>query len=541
MSTMRKTGSFGSAKPLPGQNGYKESQTALLEREAVEMENRLKMLQERMQQQNDADEKLKTTTSGGTRWSGASKKKGSVTSYAKDVQERHKKQSTRDPSKKATAAARRAQREQNSAKGGFNDKDVEQWSVEDVGEWLTSMLLQQHVQNFASNAISGPILLEVSLEDLDYMEVKALAHRKIILKGVEDLRKNKRVTKQLFAPTASLQPSSLSSKDDNNSNNVGRVTPEKEDNVLADRAKVPSKAHWSTLEPLRMKEVTDDDGEGGGGHIVNGADSGGMLDEEAERRAFQEAVMQWRQGTSATEKGGKSLLVNADSGDNGQWSNPFGGDSTAKSSATSAAGMDNNHPDDMVIVSARGHNESYETNPRGASLANGMLDEEKERKEFQAAVEAWRSGEDKPNSKNKDVAEKLAKQMDAMHEQSSAKLKEDQDNMVRKIQKARDELAKAKISLESSNLEIESYDDTDDVIVGYGNAPSNYFGGDSLSPCPSIHDDDEDDALGDSRQLAQSTVEVELIESTVMRGGVGVMPAAQVAYSVDEPSSDDES
>lgn len=106
--------------------------------------------------------------------------------------------------------------------------DVEQWSVEDVGEWLTSMLLQQHVQNFASNAISGPILLEVSLEDLDYMEVKALAHRKIILKGVEDLRKNKRVTKQLFAPAASIQPP-LTSKDDGK---PGRVTPEKESNVL---------------------------------------------------------------------------------------------------------------------------------------------------------------------------------------------------------------------------------------------------------------------------------------------------------------------
>jgi len=489
-----------------------------------------------MQQQNDADEKLKTTTSGGTRWSGASKKKGSVTSYAKDVQERHKKQSMRDPTKKATAAARRAQREQNSAKGGFNDKDVEQWSVEDVGEWLTSMLLQQHVQNFASNAISGPILLEVSLEDLDYMEVKALAHRKIILKGVEDLRKNKRVTKQLFAPAASIQPP-LTSKDDGK---PGRVTPEKESNVLADKAKVPAKAHWSTLEPLRMKEVTDDSGEGGGGHMVNGADSGGMLDEEAERRAFQEAVMQWRQGTSATEKGGKSLLVNGDSGDNGQWSNPFGGGSSEKSSATAAAGMDNIQQDDMVIVSARSHHELNDGNTRGSSLANGILDEEKERKEFQAAVEAWRSGEDKPKSKNKDVAEKLAKQMDAMHEQSSAKLKEDQDNMVRKIQRARDELAKAKISLESSTLEIESYDDTDDVIVGYGNAPSNYFGGDSLSPCPSIHDDDDDDALGGSRQLAQSTVEVELIESTVLRGGAGVMPSAQIVYSVDEPSSDDE-
>ena len=98
-----------------------------------------------------------------------------------------------------------------------------------MGDWLTSMLLQQHIPSFANNAISGAILLEVSLEDLDYMQVTVLAHRKILLKGIEDLRKNKRVTKQLFAPAASLPSPSkgqtVSSADDGR---VGRVTPEKE-------------------------------------------------------------------------------------------------------------------------------------------------------------------------------------------------------------------------------------------------------------------------------------------------------------------------
>ena len=108
---------------------------------------------------------------------------------------------------------------------------MEQWSVEDVGEWLSSMLLQQHVQSFANNAISGAILLEVSLEDLDYMDVTVLAHRKVILKGIEDLRRNKRVTKQLFAPAASIQSpkkQTMSSDD----GNVGRVTPDKEETIL---------------------------------------------------------------------------------------------------------------------------------------------------------------------------------------------------------------------------------------------------------------------------------------------------------------------
>jgi hypothetical protein len=63
------------------------------------------------------------------------------------------------------------------------------------------MMLSQYVNVFSINQITGPVLLDISLEDLDYMEVKALGHRKVILKGIEDLRQNKVVTKQLFAPS----------------------------------------------------------------------------------------------------------------------------------------------------------------------------------------------------------------------------------------------------------------------------------------------------------------------------------------------------
>lgn len=540
MSASRQTG-FGSAKPLPGQNGYKESQTSMLERESKDMESRLKMLQERMQQQNEVDEKAKTSSSGGTRWGGASKKKGSVTSYAKDVQERHKKQAAKDPAQRATAAARRTQRQQNNAQSGFQNKDVEMWTVGDVGEWLSSMLLQQHVSQFASNAISGSILLEVSLEDLDYMQVTVLAHRKILFKGIEDLRKNKRVTKQLFAPEASLsRQQSVSSSDDGQ---VGRVTPEKEKGILANQEKVPPKAHWSTLEPLRMRELPDEEEQqGGSSHFVNGADGGGgMLDEEAERRAFQEAVQSWRQGSSTTEKGGTSLLVNSESGDAGQWSNPFGG--SEKSNTTSGAGM-SDEMDDMVIMSARSNYDSQEglqhqQSKGGHCLADGMLDEEKERKEFQAAVNAWRSGEEPAASvsRNRVVADRLAEQMDAMHQQSSLKLREDQDLMMRKIQKARDDLVKAQTMKQNTIIDVDDDDDSNDVIVGYSSTPSHYYGGDSLSPCPSLHDDDDEEE-GVEREHQQSHVEVELIQSTMLGGGQE--GSVEHEYSVDEPSSDDE-
>lgn len=119
--------------------------------------------------------------------------------------------------------------------------------------------------------------------------------------------------------------------------------------------------------------------------MVNGADSG-MLDEEAERRAFQEAVMAWRTGGGTTEKGGHTLSLtsygksnDAGSSDNGMWSNPFG------ENVDSEVGM-GLYDDKEIIVSARGvssdvpskayrHNEGAQS---GKSLADGSLDEERE-------------------------------------------------------------------------------------------------------------------------------------------------------------------
>ena len=105
---------------------------------------------------------------------------------------------------------------------------------------------------------------------------------------------------------------------------------------------------------------------------------------------------------------------------------------------------------DMVIVSARSHYSPQQQERQGQqrggsgsgnggrSLADGVLDEEKERQEFQAAVNAWRTGEEVPSKNknmNKAVAERLAQQMDAEHEQSAQRLREDQDLMLHKIQK----------------------------------------------------------------------------------------------------------
>lgn len=61
------------------------------------------------------------------------------------------------------------------------------WNVADVGEWLSSRDLAQYVPNFKDNVIDGKVLMELSLQDLDYMGITALGHRKTILKGIEEL------------------------------------------------------------------------------------------------------------------------------------------------------------------------------------------------------------------------------------------------------------------------------------------------------------------------------------------------------------------
>lgn len=55
-------------------------------------------------------------------------------------------------------------------------------------------MMDQYIEKFAENEINGLILLDITLDDLDYMGITVLGHRKVILKGAEDLRKNKRVS-----------------------------------------------------------------------------------------------------------------------------------------------------------------------------------------------------------------------------------------------------------------------------------------------------------------------------------------------------------
>ena len=171
----------------------------------------------------------------------------------------------------------------------------------------------------------------------------------------------------------------------------GRVAKESNSlarDVSASKQAPAPKVHWSALEPLSANEVSGNEGDY---DMVNGAD-GGMLDEEAERKAFQEAVMAWRSGGETTEKGGKSLSLTGygqteeGSGDNGMWSNPFGGGGGEMQAVSSEVGLGVGEGD-VVLVSARGQRPSDDgqigrggkgSGHGGKKLGDGVLDEERE-------------------------------------------------------------------------------------------------------------------------------------------------------------------
>ena len=125
-------------------------------------------------------------------------------------------------------------------------QDVEQWCVADVFEWLTFAQLGEYSASFRANEITGPLLLDMALDDLDYMGVTKLGHRKIILKSIEDLRKNKRITLNLTA-----------SHEGENATTTGNIKAVKE---IVSQTVPPSSTkketiHWSHLEPLAANQV----------------------------------------------------------------------------------------------------------------------------------------------------------------------------------------------------------------------------------------------------------------------------------------------
>ena len=332
------------------------TETARLQKDTRQQQESLDALRAQMRQEK---ERRDAAPRGGTRWGSAAVKKGALgRSYGKDVRKRLEQ---RTPSGHGRAAASRRD-------SRFWDLPVSKWSVADCGDWLISLDLAQYCKTFASNEISGRELLDLGLDDLDYMGVSVLAHRKRLLKGVSELcAAHRRGCAAPADPT------------------FGRAPP----------APPSSKVHWSAVPTLQQQNPDAPNpslmmasdrapqrlADAGGMFSLGGVEAE-VLDEAAERKAFQEAVAAWRSG-------------------------------------------DNQAPPSPPQKC-------------GGSLLDGEYDEAAEQAAFQEAVAAWRTRGAPPEPREatsspkklntvgrtaNDVADELARQLDAMNAEAEASLR----------------------------------------------------------------------------------------------------------------------
>ena len=271
----------------------KKSGSSGLEREAADMESRLQLLRSKMSELKEEDDKL--PRKGGARWKSARDDRGSVGNYGKEVVEKLEANKDR-PKLLSEPKDPKSQTAPLISKEKFlsQTKVVAEWRTSDVSVWLDSIGMGQYKELFKKNDINGAVLLEVSLEDLDYMKIAVLGHRKIIIKEVEDLRNRRHMVEN----TADLMESPVKATGVASATTNVRVDGGGKFNRGKDTEGTQPKVntvHWSALEPLLSPDEGSKSLHGG---LLDDDD----LEEEAERAAFTAAVMQWRQGGGNSEK-----------------------------------------------------------------------------------------------------------------------------------------------------------------------------------------------------------------------------------------------
>ncbi len=128
------------------------------------------------------------------------------------------------------------------------------WSTYDVGDWLTHLQMPQYQEIFRMNEINGELLIDMTLDDLDYLNITVLGHRKTIMKAIEEIRRQ--LKSNGFAVRQNLAPSSLQRGNSASSTfhkyNDSAVIPVSIEKPTAQEGKP---VHWSQLEPLSSKQV----------------------------------------------------------------------------------------------------------------------------------------------------------------------------------------------------------------------------------------------------------------------------------------------
>jgi len=256
----------------------------------------------------------------------------------------------------------------------------------------------------------------VGLDDLDYLGVRVLAHRKLLLKGIADLKKHGVPTLQGLvagAPSPTKAAAAQSSSSPLSSSSVGAEA------KSAVSAVAPERVHWSRAPPLTGGGSNSSGGESA--VPVNLAD--GRYDEAAAAREFQEAVAAWRNGGSSSNevKGGvetstSTATSHGAGGENnnsssctpsvaayGSTSFALPGPETDAAHGSRDSGAAGQGADWWASADGKRNGEnaqefkgnsssSSSLSGTSASLMAGEYDEAAAAREFQEAVAAWRNG-----------------------------------------------------------------------------------------------------------------------------------------------------
>ena len=287
--------------------------------------------------------------------------------------------------------------------------------------WLRALKLSSYIETFAKNEISGSVLLDLGQSDLDYMQIHALGHRKVIMREIERLKRGKSSVDLRQGGTISPSPprggkrlltvsdsssdirasktSSSSSTSTSSPNHTDRrfrfaaTTDDKETSETSPQQRQrqeqrrrggrgsPTSAegktsspstqqkHWSHVKPLAENVVT-----GNGTVPVNLAD--GNYDEARQQSLFQQAVNEWRTpGSSSSSSSSSSSTATATSSSVG---------------GLSAGGSMWNNP--LGSLGGSGGEAEGKKSEKGPSLSEGELDVAAEQAKFQQAVLEWRTG-----------------------------------------------------------------------------------------------------------------------------------------------------
>lgn len=526
------TAAFGSPSPLPGQPGYNVKASDVMARETTEMEvalARLKTdLEAEAEKRNAAESKF-----GGSRWRSARVDRGSVHSYAQDVKNRFQQRRQQAPSNgdvlargclgsqgrtkthagagaRAAAALRDEKNRQNmsdqvgdhiftslsesdlrrSLDPGYASKEVSEWSVRNTLEWLNSLGLGKLRKIFEQNEISGAFLLEVGSDDLDYMNIHVLAHRKRILRGIEELRQgtcrpDANVRQHAVPPLQNEERGGIAvSRTGGGVPNMDREAGLETNHKTS---RVMSVQHVLRVRPLsgNQKEGTD-----GRTNVPVANLAQGHYDETAAHSSFADAVEEWRRcqkqhktgtvlsptkddsaapgalrdgsimmkGSNAPGSGSGEVLLNI-SAPGEFWTNPFASSQAreAKAMATESA--------DLLGSSESARSFPSQLSTTATTSITPTLDEKAEHAAFRRAVAEWNcrgkiehrshaDGESAtqvtvlPQQTAETVAEALRKQMDDEHRAQALKLEELKRSALEGLEAARqDNWAKFQPSL----------------------------------------------------------------------------------------------